>query len=118
MANNNGKIRVIVVELEGSNDTLQEALRTVASAIKPVPAIRSTPSLPSISASNGNGSNQLALDIPVDSESFDEPAELTSSSAKPKKHRPKVATPKYMDSIDFDGGKVPLKEFVQLQSAK
>lgn len=107
-----GKIRVIVFELEGSNETIQESLRTVASAIgRPVIAVRAPNSLPTPTLVDTKTS------LPISDEAMlvdGEPVTTANESqlSKSKKSRPAPRTPQVIE-LDLKSGDMSLEIFCQ-----
>jgi hypothetical protein len=105
-----GKIRVIMIDLEGSNETLQEGLRTAASMMRPVPPPRAVlpaqPNLPS------NGTPQLEL--PLDGEYTEAEPVAAEKPNKPKRAR--AAPIPDVIEIDLTSGDMPFAAFCQAKS--
>lgn len=107
-----GRIRLVVFELEGSNETLQESMRTIASALQPRPPAHAR--LPVSPANGGNrkshnfGAAQPALDYDaIDVESEPETKHESRKSSNKARVYP---TPKIIE-LDLESSDVPFKAF-------
>lgn len=108
-----GKIEFVFVKLEGSNETIQETVKTIADAIKPQ-LVYMRPSLPPFE-------EQRALDaIEVEPEEvLVEPAEKPTPKKKKETTRVRSASrpPEPLD-LDLTTGDMPFKRYVQLKNPK
>jgi hypothetical protein len=111
------KIRFFEIELDGSNETLQEAMRTFNSVVgKSTIVINRTPALPGIQNHDASEIQQVEDEAapPTPDEFTEPPSGMTPNSpTKPKKK--KYATPQVL-SIDLKSGKIPFDEYVQLKT--
>lgn len=117
-----GKVRIIVFELEGSNQSIQESLRSVTNVItrgNTLPGSRHIPSKP-LPPAGGNGHAGKTPLPPeptfpfaerIDEEDLDYESEEAPAGAVPKKPK-KFVTPKLIESVDFTTGEKPLLDFV------
>lgn len=117
----NGKIRVLVFELEGSNETLQESLRTVMAnalgqSLSPIRPVADQPTLPNTESRNSasEADNRQTIEIEAEEQGFKRQAETTSSSNSRPKRKQRFPTPKILD-LDLTAGSVPFKAFYELK---
>jgi hypothetical protein len=107
-----GKIRVLVFELEGSDETLQESLRTVANALGRT--INASSYLPPVYAERAKDSvredSQLAAETPQD-ELFADEDKVLDAPKKEKKRR--VARIPQVVDINLDSGSIVFEKFVE-----
>lgn len=115
VSNKPSKMTVMLFQLEGSDETLQEGFRTINNAIDKLanPVVRvvgGPPPVPSLLAStNGADSDARTLDAEVVDEGTD--AEGTPvERPKPARSSPSVPRqPKVLD-LDLKAGSVPLRQ--------
>lgn len=107
-----GRIKFAYFEVEGSDETLQEVVKTAVNALRPQ-VVRPVAPAPPIQApkenGHGNGSGQLPL-IEVDDFETEEET-LQKTPAKPKKPRTFKA-PEVLE-VNLTEGDVPFEEFVK-----
>jgi hypothetical protein len=102
-----GKIRVLVFELEGSNETLQESLRTVAGALgRTVQLIR--PALQAQPALNETGESVTAV-LAEEAEYVEAQQASVTVAERPKRNRIN-RTPEIVE-IDLKGGTIAFEAF-------
>jgi hypothetical protein len=108
-----GKIRVVVFELEGSNETLQESLRTVANALgRTIVPQRIPASAPQQTLPKNGKSKTAGTELPTTEEAefeVDEEDEKPSVPARKKRNNP----PRQLQVVDieFNAGTIPFEDF-------
>jgi hypothetical protein len=115
VSNKPSKMTVMLFQLEGSDETMQEGFRTINNAIDKLanPVVRVIGPSPAKSLAppeNGAGSAALAVDaesVDVTDEGDETPTER-SKSAKPTAPR----QPKVLD-LDLKAGTVPLRQYLE-----
>jgi hypothetical protein len=118
MNDDNGKIRVLVFELDGSNATLQESLRTIANAFgmgQTVmrPTLEQSPQVP---PSIQPTASTEVVDVEAKSQERNFPSEETIRATSPRaKRKQKFQTPKILD-IDLTSGALPFKTFCEMKA--
>lgn len=116
--NDRSKMRIVVVDLEGSDQTVQEGLRTITSTVGRglyAPRILLQPMpLPSGGTSEDLTPAQQVLDLDGDTMSAELGATATSPSPRPRRARRHV-TPEVLD-LDLDSGEMPFRRFAELKA--
>jgi hypothetical protein len=118
MNDDNGKIRVLVFELDGSNATLQESLRTIANAFgmgQTVmrPTLEQSPQVP---PSIQPTASTEVVDVEAKNQERNFPSEETIRATSPRaKRKQKFQTPKILD-IDLTSGALPFKTFCEMKA--
>jgi len=105
------KIRYFEVDLEGTDDTLQEVLRSVTSVVgrNQTTIVRTVPALPSDNNQNGQEVITYLEEESHTPEAEETPVPTTAKKAKQQKSFP---TPKVL-TIDLKGGEMPFETFCQ-----
>jgi hypothetical protein len=116
------KVRVVMVEFEGSSGDLQQLAQTLANAVRPqqiIMPIHAPPTqaaLPSAPAANGQQRDLFAdyQDADVADEVDEPPMEEKVPAPKPANgQKRKQKTPSLIEDIDFTGEPSPFKDFMQ-----
>lgn len=108
------KVRVIEFEMDGSDDSIQDTMKTLAAAfnrgghaIPPARRLKSESSTP-----NGPAGDEQDDQQEVEEASDDQVEDVTAKQPAAPKRPKKVQTYDILDDIRFDGTKVPLVDFV------
>jgi hypothetical protein len=118
-ANNKpSKMTVMLFQLEGNDETLQEGFRTINNAIDKLanPVVRVITQPPNRSLATGkNGADENAAPV-VDAEIVDDDEEVEEAPADRSKATPKApSVPKQPNvlNLDLKAGSVPLREYLE-----
>lgn len=108
------KFRLIEVEFEGSNASIEEGLRTIANAIGRTKEVTTYVQLPAVPAQAA-----AQLPSPTTVEVVDDagdgvalPESRRNKSSAPRKPKA-VKAPTFLDDLDIGAAEVPLKDFCQ-----
>lgn len=115
------KFRFVEFELEGSNSTIEDSIKSIVSSMNraPIGPVRTVPpnkQTLQISSPTGNENGQVE-DLPMDesqTEDADEPREESRGEGTPGKPR-KYTVPKFLKDLDLDSGTVSFKKFADEQ---
>lgn len=118
-----GKIRFIMFEVEGGDDTLAQgmsAMSAMANALSRIsaPPRPAAPPPPSLSG-NGNGTlnGQLAMNIPEEDTDAEPDVVVSPAPKKPAQER-KYYTPKVLKDVDLTVSNVPFQTYCNQKSPK
>lgn len=114
------KFRVIEFEIDGGNDTLAEGIKALTTALSKSPVtttVVSQRALPPVATPKRTTSPATDVEPPAEPETEGETAELpeeepAEATARPKRTPATPVTPEVLSDIDFNTGKVSLKDFV------
>ena len=117
------KYRVIEFEIDGGNDILAEGIKALTTALSKSPVTTTVVSQRALPAAPTKRSPAMLADPEptAEPETEDETASLpdeveASATARPKRTPATPVTPKVLSDIDFNIGKVSLKDFVAQKS--
>jgi hypothetical protein len=110
-----GRIRVIIVELEGSNATIQDSLRTVATALRPA-IVAPRPSLPN--SYQPTDVEALPPEVLEEEEIVQDKEPTTAKKRRTSSGTKRAARPPEPVEIDFNTGDMPLEKYAQLKNPR